>query len=135
GGSTRLTIQVPASDVTDTGTATIDVINPAPAGGTSNSLIFSIGQPPILAPVLNNMSPNTANVGNPEFTLTVNGSNFVPGSTVQWNGTVRQTTFISSTQLMAVIPATDLATSGSASVTVVNPLGTGSNVLIFTILQ
>jgi IPT/TIG domain len=133
--STQLTIEVPASDVTNTGSATIDVTNPAPAGGTSNSLTFSIGQPPILVPVLDNISPDRAKAGSPGFTLTVNGSNFVPGATVLWNGSVRQTAFISSTQLTAVIPASDITTSGSAVVTVVNPLSSSSNFLIFTILE
>ena len=45
----------------------------------------------------------------------------------------RTTTFVSSSQLTAAIPATDIATAGTASVTVVNPGGTASNALTFTI--
>src|SRR6185295_629608 len=49
----------------------------------------------------------------------------------------RTTTFVSSTQLTAAIPASDIATVGTANVTVVNPAPGGgtSNALTFTILS
>ncbi len=59
--------------------------------------------------------------GSPAFTLTVNGTNFVSGSTVRWNGANRTTTFVNSSQLTAAIPASDIVTSGTASITVQNP--------------
>src|SRR5256884_5050474 len=49
------------------------------------------------------------------FTLTVNGTNFVSGSVVQWTSGARVTTFVSSTQLQAAITAGDIATAGTAS--------------------
>jgi hypothetical protein len=73
------------------------------------------------APALASISPNSANAGATAFTLTVNGSNFINGSTVNWNGTALSTTFVSSTQLTASVPAANVATPGSASVTVVTP--------------
>ena len=42
-------------------------------------------------------------------------------SKVRWNGTDRTTTFVSATQLSAAIPAADIATAGSAQVTVFSP--------------
>ncbi|MCI0400489.1 MAG: IPT/TIG domain-containing protein, partial [Gammaproteobacteria bacterium] len=59
------------------------------------------------------------------FTLTVNGSNFINGSVVRWNGADRTTTFVSATQLTATIPASDIATAGTAAVTVFTPLPGG----------
>ena len=53
--------------------------------------------------------------------MTVNGSGFVPGSTVEWNYTPRLTTFVSSTQITATIYASDIAVAGVAQVMVVNP--------------
>ena len=86
------------------------------------------------APTLTSLSPSSASAGVPAFTLTVNGSNFVSGSVVQWNGAARTTTFVSATQLTAAIPASDIVTAGSAQVRVVNPAGGGtSNALMFTI--
>lgn len=55
------------------------------------------------------------------FTLTVNGTGFASSAVVNWNGSPRTTTFISSTQVTAAILATDIATASTASVTVTNP--------------
>src|SRR5207248_2416079 len=67
--------------------------------------------------------------------LTVNGTNFVSTSTVYWNGSPLTTTFVSSTQLTAIVPAANVAAVGTASVTVVNPAPGGgtSNAQTFTI--
>ena len=85
------------------------------------------------APTSTSLLPSSAAAGGPAFTLTVNGSNFVSGSVVLWNGTSRNTTFVSLTQLTAAIPAADIAAAGSASVTVRNPDQAVSNALTFTI--
>src|SRR5439155_11114585 len=71
--------------------------------------------------------------GGPQFTLTVNGTNFVSGSTVNWNGTALATIFVSSTQLTATVPALRIAAAGTASVNVVTPCGATSNAATFTI--
>ena len=86
-------------------------------------------------PVLTSLSPSSATVGGAGFTLTVTGSHFVKGSQIRWNGAARATTFVSSGQLEAVIPASDIGATGTASVTVVNPAPVGgtSNALPFTI--
>ena len=51
------------------------------------------------AATLTTLSPSSAVAGGPAFTLTVNGTGFVNGATVRWNGQARTTTFVSSTQL------------------------------------
>jgi Tol biopolymer transport system component len=81
------------------------------------------------------ISPNSAPAGALAFTLTVNGSNFLSGSQVNWNGNVRTATFISSSQLQAHILAADLASPGKVNVTVVNPApgGGSSGAATFTI--
>ena len=79
--------------------------------------------------------PASAQPGGATFTLTVNGTGFVSGSTVYWNGSARSTTFVSNTQLAASINATDISADGTASITVVNPAPGGgySNVVFFEI--
>ena len=74
-------------------------------------------------PVTTGISPASKTVGDASFTLTVNGSNFVNGvSVVRLDGADRlPTTFVSSTQLTAVIPASDLAAIGDRSITVFTP--------------
>ncbi len=73
-------------------------------------------------PDVNGTSPTFETEGDPEFTLTVNGANFVENdSVVQWNGSNRPTTFVSDKQLTATITAADIAAAGTATVTVVTP--------------
>ena len=129
--STQLTVAIAASDISTAGIASITVTNPSPGGGSSAAESFSIDNP---APVISSLSPASILQGGPPLTLTVNGSNFVSGSTLQWNGSSRTTTFVSSTQLTAAITAADIATAGTASVTVANPAPGGgtSQALTFT---
>src|SRR6266404_1147794 len=84
------------------------------------------------APTISSLSPTCARAGGPQFTLTVNGTNFVSGSTVKWNGTALTTTFVSSTRLTATVPASLIATNGTASITVASCAAT-SNAQTFTI--
>ncbi len=54
-------------------------------------------------PALKSVTPTAFSEGN--TTVTVNGSQFVYGAQILWNGAAVPTTFISSTQLVASIPA------------------------------
>ncbi|MBA3913778.1 MAG: VCBS repeat-containing protein [Acidobacteriales bacterium] len=65
--------------------------------------------------------PDAVAPGGPSFTLTVNGTGFVPGSVVQWNGTALATTFVSGSQLTATVPDAYTGQGGSPAVTVRNP--------------
>ena len=87
------------------------------------------------SPILTSLSPASATVGGAGFTLTVNGSDFVPGAVVFWDGAARATSFVNDEQLQATIPAGDIAATGTATVIVSNP-GTAesSNGLPFAIL-
>lgn len=87
------------------------------------------------SPTLTAILPTSANNGDSPFKLTVTGSNFVSGSTVQWNGSSRPTTFVSSTQLTAAIPASDVASVGTAQVTVATAGAGSSGSQPFTINQ
>jgi uncharacterized protein (TIGR03437 family) len=138
--ATQLTAQITAADIANFGTATVTVFTPAPGGGTSNTLSFTINQAPNPVPTLTSLNPNAANAGGAAFTLAVNGTNFVNGATVRWNGANRPTLFLSATQLSAQIPASDIATAGTAQISVFNPAsasggGGASNTLTFTINQ
>ena len=87
-------------------------------------------------PLINQpLVPDTAKPGGAGFTLTVNGTGFVSGAVVRWNGHELKTTFVSSSQLTASVPASDIAKASTASVTVVNPSPGGgtSNVAFFSV--
>ena len=132
GSSTSLQAAITSADIAKAGTASVTVMTPTPGGGTSSALTFTINNP---APTATSLNPNSAQAGGAAFTLTVTGTGFISSSTVQWNGSPRTTTFVSSTSLQAAITAADIATNGTASVTVVNPTPGGgtSGALIFTI--
>ncbi len=86
-------------------------------------------------PVAGSLSPASAVAGDAGFTLTVNGSGFGASSAVRWNGTARATTFASATQLSITLTAADLASPGSALVSVFTPAPGGgtSGTTTFTI--
>ena len=129
---TQLTATIPAGDIATAGTATVTVENPAPGGGESNELTFTVENS---APTLSAISPVTTTAGGPAFTLTVTGTGFVASSVVRWGGADRTTSFVSGTQLTATIPAGDIASAGTATVIVLNPVPGGgvSAGLTFTV--
>jgi uncharacterized protein (TIGR03437 family) len=124
----QLTASIPASAIAAQGTASVTVVNSGSAA--SSPLSFTINAP---VPMISSLSPSSATAGGPQFTITVNGSGFLVGSSVQWNATTLPTSYVSGTQLTAVVAATLLSNIGSASVRVVNPAGATSNTSPFTV--
>lgn len=130
---TQLTATIPATDFLAAGTATVDAFTQGPGGGTSSGISFSILTPTITALSSSTTSSNTTPSCSPSgFTLTVTGTNFVNASVVDWNGSARATIFVSATQLTASIPASDIASAGTAAITVSNS-GVPSAPATFTI--
>ena len=77
--------------------------------------------------------PTSVRPGHKGFTLTVNGTGFASTAVLNWNGSPRATSVLSSSSLQATINAADVATAGTASVTVVNPGKVVSNITFFPI--
>lgn len=94
---------------------------------------------PLQPPAITGISPNSATVCGPAFTLTVSGTNFDMASVVQWNGADRDTAFVSATELTAAIPAEDIADLApgqgqkTVNVTVESSYGDTSNSQTFTV--
>ena len=93
----------------------------------------SIQPPPNPVPSVSSLSPSSVVAGTAAFALTVDGTNFIPSSTVQWNGSNRSTTYVSATQLTASITAADIATPTYVAVAVVNPAPGGGTSASFSI--
>ncbi len=95
---------------------------------------FQIGQynP---TPSTSSISPTSKTAGDAQFTLTVNGTNFISNSSVYFNGSARSTSYVNSTQLTATILSSDLTSAGTFNITVVNPTPGGgtSNAQTFTV--
>jgi hypothetical protein len=132
--SNQLQAAITGADVLNAGRVAVAVANPAPRGGTSDSLTFTISHP---RPTVQELDPSAAFSGGDAFTLAVRGSGFSSESVVRWNGADRTTTFVSTSELRALILASDIVTPGSATVTVFTPVPGGgtSGPIIFTIVH
>jgi hypothetical protein len=108
-------------------------------GKTTSVTLLNLSNP---VPSISSLSPTSVNGSFKDdtvsgFTLTVNGSNFVNGSVVRWDGTDRVTTYVSATRLTAAILSSDLTDYRPVPVTVFSPLPAGgiSGQKIFTVLD
>ncbi|MBL8228353.1 MAG: BACON domain-containing protein [Bryobacterales bacterium] len=124
--ATQLQATVPSSLLSSPGSPALVVTNPG--GVTSNATSFTV-----TAPAMTSLSPASMIAGNGSFTLTVNGSNFVQGDTVRWNGSPLTTTFAGTSQLTASVASSLVATVGRATVTVATACGFTTSGLEFTI--
>ena len=105
------------------------------------SLVFLAFTAALLAqsnpvPLLNQpLVPDKVAPGSGKFTLTINGTGFVSGAVVKWNGSSRVTTVVSGSEVQATINASDVAKATTASVTVKNPPPGGgtSNVVYLSV--
>ncbi len=83
--------------------------------------------------ILTGASTTAVAHGSDNILLTLTGANFQPGVAVNWNGVYRTTTIVDATHVTVAIPASDLATAGSATLTAVNPGAGASAALTFLI--
>ncbi len=118
--ATQLAATVPANLIASASTPSITVSESA---GTSPASMFTVTAPAV---TITSLNPSSVNVGSGAFTLEVDGTNFVSGATVNWNGTALTTTFGSSTKLTAAVTADLVATAGPVSVTVIELGGTSA---------
>lgn len=141
---------LPANLLSTMGTLSVTVVTPSvfspvtgkpTSGFTSNALPFTV-TPLNPAPVVTQISPVSARVGSGDVTLNITGSGFIPSSTVNVTGTVSgafgslTSSFVNSSSLTAVIPATVLSAGQTLSISVTNlPPGGGiSSGLPFTVV-
>jgi hypothetical protein len=129
-----MTIQPTATDLATAGTASISVSDPGLVFA-SPSVNFAITGKTASSPAVGGLSPSSATAESPDLQVLVKGTGFVPTSTVLWNSLPVATAYLSASQVMALIPAADLASQGSADISVMTPAPGGgtSNTSTFTI--
>jgi len=100
-----------------------------------SGLVYRVEQTPYPAPALSAVSPSPILAGDPGVTLVATGSGFTAESVVRWNGSTRPTVFVSTSELHAAISAADIASIGTADVSVFTPAPGGgtSAVVVATI--
>ncbi len=116
--ATELSATVPASMLVASGSFPVKVTNPAPGGGASSAIVFTVTNPNV---TLTQITPATANVGGPAVAITLDGAGFLPSTSVLFNGASITSAYVSGVRLTATIPAASLAAVGDFPVTVSNP--------------
>ena len=129
-----VTATVDQSLITKAGTIPVNTLNPhsgSTNNGLSNTITFIINPPPNPLPVLSSITPNSAAPGSAALSLSLTGTSFIPssdptgGSLVRWNSNGTQTTLttssVTSSQIMASVPASLMGTQTCAIVSVYNP--------------
>src|SRR5262249_20360588 len=113
----QIQVVVPSSLVTvgHAGTALVNVVQKVGQNTVpSDAVSFAIAPVSTVFPVISSLIPSSVQEGSSSFTLTVNGSGFVPGAKVQWvqgNTVATLTPFVTSTnQLQVVVPSFLFAT-------------------------
>jgi len=127
--SGHLRVTLITTDVQTPGTLNFVVANPS-GGGVSGAVTFTVLPN---NPTLTSLNPSTVLTGSGAFTLHVTGSNFASNAIVRLNNANRTTTFIDSSHLDAAILASDVSSTRTLTITVLNPNNKTSNSLTITV--
>jgi len=123
-GATQLVVSVNIDASAPTGLRNVSVTNPGGLAGTGNNLFEVLaagGQP---SPTITQVVPNSANQGDSNKLITIQGQNFVSGITITFSNpaiTKVSSQFINSNQLQVTINVAANASTGAGTVRVTNP--------------
>jgi hypothetical protein len=109
------------------GQLAVTVLTPTSATSAAQTLTV------VNAPLINSLDPGAVSAGAPDFTMLVEGSGFLTGAVVKWNGVAVPTTFMGPTTLGANVKAAQVAKPARITVLALNPDGTASNQQTFTV--
>ena len=141
--ASTLTFMATVADQAKIGTFPVAVSNPAPGGGVSPAVALSIVSPPV-TPVITGLSAASIVAGSAATSIEVTGTGFTTNTVVQINGSALPTSYANvytgtgfATALFAIIPASDLAAIGTASITAYTSNATpgGSNAMTINIVS
>jgi hypothetical protein len=131
--STQATAQVSKDLIATEGSASVSVATSDPTVATT-SMTFTInGKNAAATPAVSSLSTAMMAHGGGDFQMRVSGSGFARNAVVLWNGSRRPTSFISPSELLVLIPASDIADAGNATVAVRNPSAGTSPTMLFKI--
>ena len=127
--STYLLAEILAADIAKESTGLVTVANPAPnaAIAAAQPLAVVASASPVAA--ISGASLAVGNDDSGNHVLTLTGTDFVSGSTVQWNGMILPTNYISPWQISATVTPADLS-SWPVTLTVNNPAGTSAGFVL-----
>jgi len=120
--SHTLAFQASVADEANRGTISVNVTNPPPGGGTSPIAFLAVGTQP---PQILYITPNTIYAGSPDTTINIGATGLTPDTQVFWNGSPLVASNYAfgpnGYSVAAVVPAADLASPTTASVTISSP--------------
>ncbi len=125
GDYSHLTATVTQAQVFNAGTVPVTVATSSATDAVVSAPASFVVQP-LPALTANSIHPSIVTAGGPAFVLTVLGQGFSPSSIVNRNGTALQTTYNSELQLQAQVPASDITSTGNATITVQNAPSPGA---------
>ncbi len=122
--ATHLIVDLVSGDLAAAGIVAITVENPAPGGGTSNSLNFTVNASGGTAPTVSGLSPNTGVVNVATGAITITGTN-LSGAAVTVDGVSVTPTSNTATQI--VLPTQTFTSAGAKVVQVTTAGGSASS--------
>jgi hypothetical protein len=122
--SSELEATIPTVALDNPSIYQVQVTTPAPGGGTSSAVVFTVTQ--YAQPAINSISPDFAAPGSSDLTIDVQGSGFSTQSAIMVNNNALGTSFVSTSELKATIPANDMASVGTDLIQVMNPYPAGN---------
>ena len=115
--STQVDAVVPASQLLSGALLSVIALNGSVSSGSGTPVNLQVTNP---APAVISLLPLSLMAGSAAQTLTINGSGFVPTSTVTFNGISHAATYINASQLTIALTLADLAAFGTYPVVVTN---------------
>jgi hypothetical protein len=127
-GATQLAASIPSGYLVTPGSHQISIANPAPGGGTSGSVTFTI-TPATVNPVpsISSATPTALPLSSIAVQIAITGSNFIAGSSAVIGSDEIATSYTSPTELLAEVPASYLSTAGTLPLGVSNPAPGGGS--------
>lgn len=116
--TTEVKAVLPAADAVTATKAQLTAANPTPAGGTSAQISFVVQNP---VATITSVNPTSVTAGAGATTLNITGTNFLASSVVLWNNTPLVTSFVSTTEVKAALPAADVSGSVASLISIQNP--------------
>ena len=116
GSSSIVSATVPAAAIAGSSVLSLTVRNPGDL--TSAPVRFMVNAP---RPTITTLDPDAVDAGSAAINLIVNGSDFLNGAVVLWDGVPLTTTFVNSSQLNAQVAADRLTVGSKIGIAVRNP--------------
>lgn len=119
-----LSVQIVPDDIDAAATLSLAVVNPPPGGGTSGMVSIAVGYP---TPVVAELTPGAALVGDAPPLMVITGSGFLPVSEVFVANFLTPSTYVSGTEIRVQLPAGLMEAAFAYEVVVHNPFPGGSS--------